>query len=271
MNLYSGKRLQNNFEALNDNSVKTLFERQPNSRELDESRHKISELFVPIKMRLANFLLASQDETDFARLSAQMHPVTFKSGDIIYRPNSPCEFVYFPETAVFSQLNILEDGKTIEIAMIGNEGVIGLSSILGYQSSNYWTQASVGGKAFKICTEAFSREFVNGGTMQKLFLSYLNSYITQISQRAVCNNHHHIEKRFSTWLLLLDDRCLNHNLTLTHEQIAQFLGVHRPSVTNIAQNLRVSGVIDYIRGRIFILDRQKLQSSACECYSLISN
>lgn len=223
---------------------------------------------LPVKNLLANRLLAAQPAGDFARLRRQMRLVSFKSGEVIYQPEGNCDFVYFPETAVFSQMNILEDGKTVETAMIGSEGLLGLSSVLDFQPTNFWTQTLVGGSAFRMNSKVFRQEFACGGFLQTSFLEYLNAYIKQISHRAACNNHHHIENRFATWLLMLADRSRRLKLSLTQEQIAAVLGVQRPSVTCIAQNLRSSGIIEYIRGSI-ILNRQKLEAAACECYAAI--
>lgn len=224
---------------------------------------------VSVKNTVFNRLLAVQSDREQARLLTQMQSVSLKSGEVIYQQEGDCDFVYLPETAVFSQMNILEDGKTVETAMIGNEGMLGMSSVLDFHPTNYWTQTLIGGTAFKINRQVFLQEFVRGGTLQAAFLEYVNQYIRQISQRAVCNNHHRIENRFSTWLLMLADRSLTTELALTQEQIAAVLGVQRPSVTCIAQSLRSAGIIEYVRGRI-ILNRQKLEASACECYGVIS-
>ncbi len=218
---------------------------------------------------IANRLLTAQSESQIASLMTQMQPISFKSGEAVYQPEDNCNFVYFPETAVFSQMNILEDGKTIETAMIGSEGMLGISSVLDFQPTNFWTQTLLGGTAYRINRKVFQPELMRGGLLQSAFLQYVNAYIRQIAQRAVCNNHHRIENRFATWLLLLADRNGQPNLALTQEQIAAVLGVQRPSVTCIAQNLRSDGSIEYMRGRI-ILNRRKLQIVACECYAAMS-
>ncbi len=220
-----------------------------------------------IKTFLANRLLNALPDIDFARLLPNLQTVSFKGGEDVYQPDGSSDFLYFPETAVFSQLNILEDGRTVETAMIGSEGIAGMSSVLSFQPATPWTQALIAGSALRINAQIFKQEFNRGGFLQAEVLDYLNSYVTQISQKVICNNHHRIEERFSTWLLMLDDRNEKSKLVLTHDQIARFLGVHRPSISCVAQDLRDDGVIDYIRGQIFILDRQRLKSLACECYS----
>jgi CRP-like cAMP-binding protein len=219
-----------------------------------------------------NRVLSSLPDSDFARLLPHLQTVTLSSGENIFQPDASGTFVYFPGSAVFSQLNFLEDGRTVETAMIGNEGIVGISVILSSRHNVApWTQTLLGGNAYRINTAIFKQEFNGCGFLQTSLLEYLNLYIKQISQRVVCNNHHIIEERFSTWLLMLDDRCGKNKLVLTHEQIAQMLGVHRPSITCIAQDLRNKGIINYIRGRISILNRKKLEESACECYSVINH
>jgi len=217
-------------------------------------------------------ILSSLPDNDFARLLPHLQIVTLSSGENIFQPDDNGTFIYFPGTAVFSQLNFLEDGRTVETAMIGNEGIVGISLILSSRHSVApWTLTLLGGSAYRINTSIFKQEFSSCGFLQTSLLEYLNLYIKQISQRVVCNNHHLIEERFCTWLLMLDDRCCKNRLILTHEQIAQLLGVHRPSVTCIAQDLRSKEIINYIRGRISILNRKKLEASACECYSVINH
>ncbi|MBA2493751.1 MAG: Crp/Fnr family transcriptional regulator [Acidobacteria bacterium] len=230
--------------------------------------NQVSRETFPIGRLTNNTLLLALPSIDFARLLPHLQMVSFNSGEDIYQPDGTSEFLYFPETAVFSQLNILADGRTVETAMIGYEGIAGLSTILSFQPKTFWTQTLIAGIALRINAKNFKPEFGRGGFLQAVLLDYINLYVAHISQRAICNIHHRIEERFCSWLLMLDDRNRKSRLILTQEQIAYFLGVHRPTLTLIAQDLRNNGIIDYIRGRIFILNRQKLEQSACECYSL---
>lgn len=231
--------------------------------------NQLNEEKYPVKSLLANRVLNALGDDGFARLVSHLQTVSLKRGEVVHQPEDDCNYIYFPETAVFSQINTLESGKTVEIAMIGYEGIIGLSAVLGRQPTNLCTQILIEGSAFRISAKIFSREFIESVSFQSSFFEYLNSYIRQVSQRAVCNNHHRIEHRFATWLLMLADRSRKNNLFLTQEQIAAVLGVQRPSVTCIAQNLRSTGTIDYVRGRI-ILNRRRLEETACECYSVVS-
>lgn len=219
---------------------------------------------------IANRLLASLPEGDLTRLLPHLQSVPLISSHVIYQPFGASDYLYFPENAVLSQLNILEDGRTVETAMIGKDGVVGLSSILCLQPTAFWTQTLISGNAWRINAAVFKQEFARGGFLQAAVLNYISYYIAQISQRAICNNHHRIEERFSTWLLMITDRIGKNNLTLTHSQISHLLGVHRPSITCIAQDLREKGIIDYVRGRIIIINRDKLEQSACECYSAVT-
>lgn len=152
--------------------------------------------------------------------------------------------------------------------MIGYEGILGISAVLSsdINATGNWIHTIIGGRVCMLPVRSFKKELADNRFLQMSFLEYLNSYIKQISQRVVCGNHHLIEERLSTWFLMLDDRCDKDGLRITHEQIAHFLGVHRPSITFIAQALRKKDIIEYSRGRIKILDRSRLEQLACECY-----
>jgi CRP-like cAMP-binding protein len=263
-NNYSADSVKVN--ALSNPPVKTLIREAVSDKWKQFSRDTFS-----VEEFTNNRLLSALPADDFTRLLPHLQKITFSCGENIFHPNDDSCFIYFPETAVYSQLNVLEDGRTVETAMIGNEGLVGLTTVLScLQNANPWTQTLIEGSAYRINVNTFKQEFNNGGFLHTSFLEYLNSYIKQITQRAICNNHHLIEERFSTWLLMLDDRCGKNKLILTHEQIAHFLGVHRPSVTCIARDLREKGIIEYCRGRIAIINRPMLENSACECYSTMS-
>ncbi|HEY0429996.1 MAG TPA: Crp/Fnr family transcriptional regulator [Pyrinomonadaceae bacterium] len=235
----------------------------------DSRRQKIAEAASPHKRFTANHLLESLSNNELAKLLPFLERVEFAGDEYVYQPDDAIEFIYFPETAVMSEFQILEDGRTVEIAMTGREGVIGLSAIFNGQHAANWTQISVAGTALKINTLILKDEFICGGELHAAFLDYINNYIGQISQRVICNSYHTVEQRFCSWLLMLQDRNKNPRVPMTQEQIARLLGVHRPSVTQIAQTLRRKKIINYIRGKISITDREKLENSACECYGVI--
>lgn len=224
---------------------------------------------LAVKKFLTNKLLAAQTEELFAELLPYLENVRLSSNDYLYRPGDDVDFVYFPETAVISEFQILEDGRMIEIAMTGDEGVLGLLPIFNSKHAANWTQVSISGNAAKINSRIFEKKLMSHFSFQRLLFEYINKYVGQISQRAICNSYHVIEQRFCSWLLMLQDRKKSSELLLTQEQIARALGVHRPSLTHIAQNLRSKKIIDYLRGKIIILNQKELERSACPCFSEI--
>jgi CRP-like cAMP-binding protein len=222
---------------------------------------------LPLKGIIKNKILGNLPDTILRKLFAFMEEVNFDQNEDIYQPDDVIKYVYFPESSVFSEFQILEDGKTIEVAMTGCEGVVGFSSVFNSFQSPHWAQASIAGKALRIGADIFREEFSCTDSIQKNLFDFVNSYISQITQRVICSTHHLVEERLCCWLLMLRDRCGNDRLQMTQEQIARFLGVHRPSVTLITQSLREKGIIDYRRGKIFIHDRAQLEKLSCVCYS----
>jgi CRP-like cAMP-binding protein len=180
------------------------------------------------------------------------------------------EGIYFPETAVLSQLSYLEDGSATEVAMIGNEGLVGLSALLECRANAFWTQVTVGGTALCAHVDVLLEEFRRAGSFQKQILSYTSSFLDQVSQRAVCNSRHRLEERLCTWLLMVHDRAHGVQLPLTHEMIAEHLGARRAGITSFCTLLREHGAIAYQRGLISVVDRKLLEDMACECYRRIA-
>ncbi len=216
-----------------------------------------------------NHLLAAQSRDVFTRLLPYLERVSFSENKSIYQPGDLVDYVYFPESAIMSEFHILEDGGTLEIAMTGREGVVGALSVFNNNPATNWTQVLVAGNALKIKSRILREEISRAGSsLQSKLFDCINVYIGQISQRAVCNIRHSLEQRFGSWLLMLA-RHKSGKLPLTQEQIARSLGVHRPSITHIAQSLRECGAIEYRRGSIFISSREKLEAYACGCYSEI--
>lgn len=217
-----------------------------------------------------NDLMKRMPGSVLRKLEPYTKKVAFSSGECLYRPDEVIESVFFPETAVISELQILEDGRTIEVSLTGHEGAIGLLSLYSSGRSANWVQVCGPGTALKVSRDALKKEIDGLDWVNQLFHGHIQSYIRQISQKVACNAHHSVEERFCAWLLMLNDRSPRGRLKLTQEQIARVLGVYRPSVTCIAQQLRDLGVIDYVRGNIIILDREKLQQHSCACYSDLS-
>lgn len=252
------------YNNLSNISVATNAEKSYGSR--PETQQFSSSAISRFREESVNRILAALPAAELARLLPFSEVVNFQGGEIIQQPNEAVRFVYFPETAVFSQFQILEDGRMCETAMMGSEGLVGLHAVLSGGTERNWTEVSVAGKAVKINAHILEREFNACGSFQAKVIEFVNIYISQISQRVICNCHHQIMERFCNWLLMLEDRHGNNRFSLTQEQIARFLGVHRPSLSCVAKELQQRGMIAYSRGQLTILDRRQLERAACSCY-----
>lgn len=205
-------------------------------------------------------------------LEPALKTVSLKKEQFIYQEDDELDFIYFPLTAVVSEFKILEDGRMVEIAVTGNEGAVGLSSVFsGTHAVQNCTQVTQSGTAKRIDAAAFEKLLKQNESLRSGLNKFVSEYIRQISQKAICNMYHSVKERFCTWLLMVQDRCGKDTLNLTHEQIARTLGVYRPSITCIAQELREMKLIDYSRGGITICNRERVKKSACTCYFELSN
>lgn len=221
---------------------------------------------VPFNGLLTNKLLTALPGEDFARLLPHLEPVSLSCGDDIYGFEEGIDEIYFPENAVISHLYILEDGSTTESALIGKEGMTGLSAIFASPAPTHFTQVIISGTALRMSAEILKQEFERGGAIQRLLLAYTSTRIAQLSQRAVCNGRHAVRERLCNWLLMIHDRVGDDQFALTHEQIARHLGTRRAGISEAATSLRDKQVITYSRGQMRIVDRQALEMFACECY-----
>lgn len=188
----------------------------------------------------------------------------------ISKPEDAIRYLYFPESAVVSEFQILENGKTVEISMTGCEGIVGINAVFNVNQTQNFSQILIPGRAFRLNLQFFQKQISGCRYFQQCIYKYVNQYISQISQRVVCNSQHSTEERLCLWLLMINERCGKNSLPLTQEQIARFLGVHRPSITLVTQTLRNEGVIDYVRGKVSIIDRQKLENRSCVCYTTVT-
>lgn len=191
--------------------------------------------------------------------------------DYLHQQDDRVDFVYFPETAVISEFQMLADGRTIEVAVTGSESAVGISAVWSTSPAVNCAQVCVGGTAYKIEIDVLERELTYSRPLQRWLHDQINAYIKQISQKVICNTHHAVEERFCTWLLMLHDRSGKSRFNLTQEYIAGVLGVYRPSVTCMAKALREKNAIDYVRGQIFITDEHRLKKMSCACYSELPN
>jgi len=216
----------------------------------------------------SNLILKSLPAETCALLEPFMKTVMLTKEQFLYQEDGRLDFLYFPVTAVVSEFKILEDGRMVEIAVTGREGAIGLSSMFsGSHVAPNCTQTTQAGTAKRIDAANFERVLHSNPKLQEGLSRYVESYIRQISQKAICNMYHSVKERLCTWLLMVQDRCGRSTLNLTHEQIARTLGVYRPSITCIAQELREKKLIDYSRGGISICNRDRVEEVACTCYA----
>ncbi|HEX8098199.1 MAG TPA: Crp/Fnr family transcriptional regulator [Pyrinomonadaceae bacterium] len=218
---------------------------------------------------LTNTILTELPGEDFVRLLPYLEPVSLVYGEVLCEAGSKIRYAYFPETSVISQLHLLADGSTTEAALIGREGMVGLSAIFNSPPSAHLTHVMIEGNALRIRGESLRQEFGRGGALQQSLLAYAGARIAQVSQRAVCNGRHSVEQRLCVWLLMINDRAPDADLPLTHELIAGHLGVRRAGITGAANSLRDRGMIEYSRGVLCVLDRRGLEAAACECYDVL--
>jgi CRP-like cAMP-binding protein len=203
------------------------------------------------------------------RLQPDLEPVPLPLGWAIYESGDRLGHVYFPTEGIVSLLYLMENGASAEIAVTGNEGLVGISLFMGGGSTPSRAIVQSAGHAYRLGAEALKREFERGGVLQHLLLRYTQALITQMAQTAVCNRHHTVEQQLCRWLLLSLDRLSSNELHMTQELIANMLGVRREGVTEAAGRLQEAGLIRYQRGQIVVLDRPKLEQRVCECYAVV--
>jgi len=222
-----------------------------------------------IRHPIGNHLLDTLPHEDAQRLYPRLERITISLGQVIYESQAYLEYVYFPTTSVISLLYTMEDGSTAEMGLTGNDGVVGVALFLGGDTTPNRAVAQIAGGAFRMRSKVLQEEFAHGGVFQQVLLRYTQALITQISQTAVCNRLHSIEKRLCRWLLLSHDRVQSDELLMTQEFISNMLGGRRESVTVAAGRLQDAGLIYYARGHITILDRRGLEATVCECYAIV--
>ena len=202
-----------------------------------------------------NHLLAALPAAEFARLSPHLELVPMPLGEALYESGGQLQHVYFPTTSIVSLLYVLEDGASAEIAVVGNEGILGISLFMGGETTPSRAVVQSAGHGYRLRAQLLKQEFNRAGPVLHLLLRYTQALITQMTQTAVCNRHHTVEQQLCRWLLLSLDRLSSDSLTMTQELIANMLGVRREGVTEAAGKLQRAGLIRYSRGRIEVLDR----------------
>lgn len=216
-----------------------------------------------------NHLLASLSDCELQRWLPLMEYVELPLGHALYESGRPLSHVYFPTTAIVSLLYVLENGSTAEIAMVGNEGLVGMSLFMGGSSTSSRAVVQSAGHGYRLKATNMKDEFDRSGSVLHLLLLYAQALLTQMSQTAVCNRHHSLDQQLCRWLLMSLDRVQGSELVTTQELIANLLGVRRESVTDGATRLQNAGLIKYCRGLISVLDRAGLEKRACECYAVV--
>lgn len=216
-----------------------------------------------------NLLLAALSEIDYARQLPDLQFIPMPLGMVLRESGKSMNYVYFPTTCIVSRVYVMLSGKSTEIAIVGFEGMIGLSLFLGTESASSLAVVQSAGYGYRVPVDILRKEFALGGKFQLLLLRYAHALIAQIAQTAACNRHHKIEQQLCRWLLMSLDRLPSNQLVMTQELIANMLGVRREGVNEAARKLQEDGVIDYLHGNILVLDRPALENRVCECYEVI--
>jgi CRP-like cAMP-binding protein len=216
-----------------------------------------------------NHLLAALPETEWKRWSGSLERVEMPLGEVLYEPGIALNYVYFPISSIVSLLYVMENGASAEIAVVGNEGIVGVSLFMGGESTPSRAVVQSAGIGCRLRSQLMKDEFNKAGPVLHLMLRYTQALITQMAQTAVCNRHHSLDQQLCRWLLLSLDRLQGDELVMTQELIANMLGVRREGVTEGALKLQKAGLIRYARGHISVLDRRGLEARTCECYAVV--
>ena len=215
-----------------------------------------------------NDLLAALPREAWERWQPMLEEFEMPLGKVLYESGGTMSHVYFPTSAIVSLLYVMEDGASAEIAVVGKEGLVGVSLFMGGESTPSRAVVQSAGHSFRLRADLLKDEFARAGAVMHLLLRYTQALITQMAQTAACNRHHSLDQQLCRWLLLSLDRLEGHDLVMTQELIANMLGVRRGGVTEAALKLQEAGLIRYARGRITVLDRTALEKLTCECYAV---
>lgn len=217
-----------------------------------------------------NRLLALLPDEERERLQPFLEPVAFSHGEVIFEPDEPVRWALFPQSGIVSIVAPSESGASVEVAMVGAEGLTGITALLGDGlPQNRRAVVQLDATGMLIRADALRREFFRGGRLQELLLRYAQTYLTQITQSVLCQCFHHIEERLARWLLECQFRTNSNDLRLTQEYIAQMIGVRRAGVSSAVSQLKERGLIEHTRGTVWLVDQEGLEASACECFQLI--
>jgi CRP-like cAMP-binding protein len=216
-----------------------------------------------------NHLLAALPQSDLDRLTPYLRLVPLSLGEAVYEAGVALGHVYFPVDSIVSLLNVMADGAAAEVAVVGNDGVVGVSLFMGGESTPSRAVVQSAGHAYRLKATILKSEFTRAGPMQNLLLRYTQALLTQMAQTVVCNRHHTLDQQLCRWLLLSLDRLPSSELAMTQDLIANMLGVRREGVNDAAGKLQEAGLIQYSRGHIVVLDRLGIEARTCECYAVV--
>jgi CRP-like cAMP-binding protein len=216
-----------------------------------------------------NSILAALLATEYKRILSRLEHVVLKRGDILYRADQEIEAVYFPEEALVAMVDTTQDRRTIEVGLIGREGIVGINIFLGGAATPDRAIVQLPGGAFRMKSKDLRREVRFGSPLQRLLLNYTRTFLAVISQSVACSQHHSVEQRLARWLLTMDDYAGAREFLMDQQSIAAMLGVRRVGISEASARLRKAALVGYRRGRIAILDRPRLQNRSCECYGFI--
>jgi len=218
-----------------------------------------------------NHVLAALPAADYARLLPDLEWIDMPLGWVLYESGDRLAHLYFPTTSIVSLLYVMENGASAEIAVTGNEGVVGISLFMGGESTPSRAVVQSAGQGYRLKAGVLKHEFALAGNLQRLALRFTQALLTQMAQTAVCNRHHTLDQQLCRWLLISLDRLSGNELLMTQELIANMLGVRREGVTQAAGRLQETGIIEYSRGHIRVLDRARLEEQVCECYAVVKH
>ncbi len=216
-----------------------------------------------------NQLLAALPREDYEHIAPHLELVKLDLGDVVYESGSRMKHVYFPTNSIVSLLYVMEDGASAEIAVVGKDGVVGISLFMGGDTTPSRAVVQSAGNCYRLSADRLKAEFARYGPTMHMLLRYTQALITQMTQTAVCNRHHSVDQQLCRWLLLSLDRLPSNELTMTQELMANMLGVRREGVTEAAGKLQAAGLIHYSRGHITVTDRRGIEARACECYDVV--
>ncbi|HVC10768.1 MAG TPA: Crp/Fnr family transcriptional regulator [Burkholderiales bacterium] len=223
----------------------------------------------PAEIPVGNGILAALLATEYKRILPRLERVTLKRGEIVYRAEQKIDAVYFPEEAVIAMVDTTDDGRTVEVGVIGREGLVGINIFLGGAVTPDRAIVQLSGGAMRMKSKDLRKEMRFGSPLQRLLLAYTRTFLAVISQSVACSQHHTVEQRLTRWLLTMNDYAKSREFPMFQKSIADMLGVRRVSVTDAARKLQSAGLINYRRGGMRVLDKRGLERQSCECYRFI--